>query len=356
MWVSDRIVNIQGRVEGEALGRNFYGVGRFKLTMKRNGVWEWKECLLVVLIFFGQAAHAAVFVKELQIPREGKGDALMLRVYYPGEGSGPWPLVVFSHGFGAGLDAFEVVSREVAAGGVVVVHPQHQDGVGRQAGGGEGLRAGGWGKTAGGGGLVARISEAGLIEGRLRDLRLVVDQAEVWEREIWPQGAVVDLSRVGVAGHSLGAYGAQLLMGVRARVGGGEMRSFRDERFKAGILVSPQGAGQQGLEAESWDQLRSPTLVITGTRDRGAGGQPWEWKREPFDRSPPGNKFLLILDGAHHVAFGGFRGQPNRWTPLVSEVSRQFWKAILCGDEQAGVALRRGIERGSRAGVRWEMR
>ncbi|MFM8414937.1 MAG: hypothetical protein ACKOCX_09445, partial [Planctomycetota bacterium] len=43
-------------------------------------------------------------------------------------------------------------------------------------------------------------------------------------------------------------------------------------------------------------------------QSRGAGGQTVEWKQEPYRLSPPGDKYLVVIDGANHFSFGGRLG------------------------------------------------
>src|SRR3546814_20380330 len=55
-------------------------------------------------------------------------------------------------------------------------------------------------------------------------------------------GIEIDASRPLVAGHDYGAYTAQLVLGVTVSTASGTM-NFTDDRFFAGLLLSPQGVG-----------------------------------------------------------------------------------------------------------------
>jgi hypothetical protein len=46
-------------------------------------------------------------------------------------------------------------------------------------------------------------------------------------------------------------------------------------------------------------------LSLTGTRDRGAFGQDPAWRRDSFELSPPGNKYIAQYQGGHHGSFSG---------------------------------------------------
>jgi len=115
---------------------------------------------------------------------------------------------------------------------------------------------------------------------------------------------VGDRNRMGVGGHSYGAFTAMLVGGVRTYPGG---TSYADPRVKAIIAMSPQGPSDvRGLTRESWNELRTPALFMTGTRDRGiSDAETPEWRQEAYALSPAGEKWLIVLPEATHAAFTG---------------------------------------------------
>jgi hypothetical protein len=71
-------------------------------------------------------------------------------------------------------------------------------------------------------------------------------------------------------------------------------------------------------------------------------GQPAEWRKEPYELSPPGDKYLVWVDGLDH-GFGGVTGvflnprnKPNAnhvaWTKFVTLA---FWEAYLGRNDAA---------------------
>jgi hypothetical protein len=103
-----------------------------------------------------------------------------------------------------------------------------------------------------------------------------------------------------------------------------------DQRVKCILPISAQGTGQQGLTEKSWDALKLPMMTITGTRDRGVGGQGVEWRKEPYKYSPKGDKYLVVIAGANHLSFGG--GLAERGGDITDSVklcSTHFWDAYL---------------------------
>lgn len=175
-------------------------------------------------------------------------------------------------------------------------------------------------------------------ENRVRDLTFILDAVEQVETLVPALKRRSDLSRVGVAGHSLGAYTAMLLGGVTADIGDQKLRSFRDPRVRCILPVSAQGTGQQGLTTSSWSALTIPMLTITGSLDKGGARQGPEWKKQPFDLSPPGDKFLVFIEGAHHVSFGGTGTAAI--TAVVKATTSAFWDAYLKESPAAKEALK----------------
>jgi hypothetical protein len=164
---------------------------------------------------------------------------------------------------------------------------------------------------------------------RVSDVSFLLDSLEDLGRKVPGLSGKMDPVRVGVGGHSLGAYTAQLLGGATIELPGEtKARSFADDRARAILLLSGQGAGQQGLTAHSWDHFTRPLLSVTGTGDRGAKGQGHEWKGEPFQHSPPGDKYHIVIEGAHHGSFTGrFAGEgdtASRLEPMRPGIGKRL--------------------------------
>jgi predicted dienelactone hydrolase len=245
--------------------------------------------------------YAVVPPRVVRLQDAKRKKEVPVSVTAPSSGGGPFPVIVFSHGAGAdGRKGFGITSYW-ASHGYVVLCPTHADSVAlaRERGG------------TGGGGLRDVLSRATRdpLSGveRARDVSFVLDSLDQIGREVPGLAARLDKKRVGVGGHSLGAYTAQLVGGATVTLPGSDKpESFRDQRVRAVLQLSGQGTGQQGLTKDSWKSMDVPMMTVTGTRDRGARGQGPEWKKEPFDFSPPsGNKYHLLLTGAHHGSFTG---------------------------------------------------
>jgi dienelactone hydrolase len=267
-----------------------------------------------------------------------RGKDLAYKVSYP-EGDGPYPLILFSHGFGGSKDAFSTIARHWAGHGYVVIQPTHADGLGRRDG--DRTAAGGRPGRLGAGGLLAGLSDPDRIADRVADLVLILDSLTEIAKTTPALEGRIDAKRIGVGGHSFGAYTAMLIGGVTVDLGGEQGRSFRDRRVTCILPVSAQGTGQQGLTERSWAGLTIPMMTITGTRDRGVGGQGVDWKKEPYAFSPPGSKYLVVIDGANHLSFGGgLGGRGSEITDVVKLTSTLFWDAFLKDSDPARASLR----------------
>jgi len=258
---------------------------------------------------------------------------LPYKVYYPKTG-GPYPLILFSHGFGGNKDAFGPIGKHWASHGYVVIHPTHSDGLNRRK---ADAKEAGEQKSATPprfGGLLGGLNDPVKIGERVADLVLILDQLHHLPKAVPGLKDKIDAKSIGVAGHSFGAYTTMLIGGVTVDLGQDKSKSFLDKRVKCILPISAQGTGQQGLTKKSWDTLKRPMMTITGTRDRGAGGQDVEWKKEPYKYSPKGDKYLVVIDGANHFSFGGSVGRLGRdVTESVKLCSTHFWEAYLKDSE-----------------------
>lgn len=308
--------------------------------------------LAFVVSFFVQPALADEAVKSkeglltvetadgLTLEDAARKKALSYKVYYPKTG-GPYPVILFSHGFGGNKDAFDPISRHWASHGYVVIHPTHADGLGRQK---ADPKKNGTAKPAAQprpGGLLGALSDPEKIGDRVADLVLILDHLNELSKAVPGLKEKIDTKSIGVGGHSFGAYTAMLIGGVTADVGKDKGNSFLDKRVKCILPISGQGTGQQGLTDKSWDALKLPMMTITGTRDQGVGGQGVEWKKEPYKYSPTGDKYLVVIDGAHHLSFGGGLGaRGGDITDSVKLCSTHFWDAYLKDSEASKKYLR----------------
>lgn len=239
---------------------------------------------------------------------EGKGPDLSLTVRYPSDGKAK-AIVVFCHGLGSSRAAYGGLTQLWVAQGYLVIHPTFADSIFEVARAypdlgldpaDESLTL--WAKTR----PKARKKMFQILHDpdhwidRVRIVRQVLDNIPAILSATGTQAHDLPMA---IAGHSFGAYTAQLLAGAVVDFPDGE-KTFRDHRFSAALVLSGQGRDQQGLRDGSWNQMTGPVLTVTGQKDGGAKGQDWRWKCEPYELAPPGGKVLAVLDDANHYLGG----------------------------------------------------
>ena len=247
---------------------------------------------------------------------------LELRVRIPVPASGTvaptdgWPLVIFSHGAGGSRAAFADLLDFWASHGYASIAPTHADSIElrKRRGGADArelLTPEGRTKLLSEVRLGDRVADCTSILDRLGDVSAAVAQAGGAE-------FTINARQLAIAGHSAGAYTAQLAAGVKARAAGVGRRglgftSIGDARFKAAIIISGQGTASRLLGEDSWSDVKIPLFVITGSLDDSPpnmGHETPESRQHPFAKSrgtanggPPA--YLLFIEGATHSSYQG---------------------------------------------------
>lgn len=252
-------------------------------------------------------------------------------IEYPTRG-GPFPIIIFSHGYGGSNMGYEPLTSFWTSYGYVVIRPAHADAKKlaplvrdeiiqrrrdrneqRQEENRDRERARAQAQEP----KPPRPNLAEAIwdrerepqwRDRARDLTLVIDSLDQLEQRFPELKGKMDHTRIGVGGHSYGAFAAMLLSG--AQTFGNPPLKLADSRVKAALEMSPQGvSANRGLTAESWRNVRIPVLYMTGSRDFGADqNESPDWRRTAFENSPAGDKFFASIEGARHLSFTGMVG------------------------------------------------
>lgn len=272
---------------------------------------------------------------DLVLHDAARNKDLRVVAVYPRE-TGAYPVLVFSHGFGASSRYYSTLSRYWASHGYVVLLPTHADSLSLRPGGenwigvGEDIRE------------MFRDPEAWV--NRPKDVSFLLDCLPQLEEQAPDLAGKMDAEKIGVGGHSFGAYTAQVIGGATLTLPGqAQPVSLADNRVKAVLMLSGQGPGQMGLTDGSWQNFRLPAMSMTGSLDRGALGQAPEWRRRAFELCPPGDKYLVFIEGASHFSFNDLVGplasleQPQREaiSGYIRIASLAFWDAYLKGEAAA---------------------
>ena len=243
-------------------------------------------------------------------------------IEYPTRGTGPFPIIIFSPGYGGSSHAYEALISYWTSYGYVCIRPMHADSGALRDTMNDLLQMHPEDKRPGRRERATpRPAEAprnrpNLAEAiwdkereaqwrdRVRDITVILDSLNDLEKNYPELAGKMDHANIGVGGHSYGAFTAMLVGGAKTfsnpPVSGG------DPRVKAIVAMSPQGvAANRGLTAESWRDVRVPAMFMTGSRDYASETEGPDWRRTAFENSPAGDKYFVLINGAGHMTFTG---------------------------------------------------
>jgi dienelactone hydrolase len=239
--------------------------------------------------------------------RSAPSRTLVTEVYLP-RGKGPFPLIVFAHGFGGNPGKLTQMLSAWARAGYVVAAPTFpltND------------------LTPAPQILVDYVNQPG-------DLSFVIDQMQKRSRRSdSPLSRKVDARHIGLAGHSLGGvtvYGAAF------------NECCRDPRVDAAVVMD----GRDAPFGESRFSFRgTPLLIIHLTGDPVV---PLSYAQDIYDQARPPKYLMALSQGVH---FEPFEDVPNPHDAAVVATTIAFWDAYL-GDEPGArrAIVRAGTEPG----------
>ncbi|WOX06907.1 alpha/beta hydrolase family protein [Microbulbifer pacificus] len=283
-----------------------------------------KDADVSAIYGFAPGPHEAKVIPEMTL---STGDGpLTLTAFYPAT-EGSFPLVVFSHGNFSNRRAYDRIILHWVSHGYVVLAPDHMD--------------------AGGllNGIVAmtRYGKDGVMQQRPRDLINILDGLDSLAAQSAELDRRIDRNRVASAGHSFGAFTAQMLGGADAAVPGTDTRlRDLDTRIQAVVAFSPPGPMFDMVDQQSWQNMKVPQLVTTGTWDVEARFfRDWRLHAMSYERGVKGLNSLLLTEGTDHY-FGNLICRLEREVApqsdalmMANAVSLAFLDTQLKGNKQA---------------------
>lgn len=273
-----------------------------------------------------QAAYDPLAVSETKVIsetreiRDAKRDRIIpVRVYLPEKKH--VPVILFSHGLGGSRDNNAWLGEHWAKRGYFAVflqHPGSDDAVWKEAPTGQRM------------GNMKSAASFENLKLRGEDVKAVIDELAVWNKDgEWKDR--MDLEHIGISGHSFGAHTAQIVAGQE--FAGGKI-SFRDPRVSAAIMMSP-AAPALGDPAKSFESIRIPCLLLTGTLDESPIGKTTPADRlKVFPALTNAPAWLVVFDKGTHSSFGG-RGKEDRYRKATTALATAFLDANLKGEEVA---------------------
>ncbi len=268
-----------------------------------------------------------------------------IKVHVPKQ-DGKYPAIVISHGAGGFWDANLAQARHLASHGYVVLALEH---VGSNT---ERMKE----KFQFEKNLRAMTRNSVEVLTRPKDVSFALDRAEEWNRIHPKLKDKIDLTRVGMLGHSFGAYTTLATCGARVALdwltpviapGKGLGPDLSDARVKACVALSPQGPGEPFFLEESFATINRPVFGITGSKDKAQDLSP-ENRRRFFALIPAGDKIFLWLANADHNGFSDSTGSGklklpstsrDDVQPIVRAATLLFFESHLRGDKDADKAL-----------------
>lgn len=267
---------------------------------------------------------------DLKIEDKARARIIPIKVYLPKDTATVCPIILFSHGLGGSKDGNGFMGEHWAKRGYVAVFLQH-------AGSDESV----WKEIELRDRMTAMQKAASPQNMILRcdDVKKTINQLEDWNREEkHPLLKKLDLTHIGMSGHSFGANTTQATAGQSFPLVG---QKFTDNRIDAAIAYSPGSPPRGG--ATAFASVKVPWLLMTGTKDTSPiGGQTVESRLDVYPNLPKTiDKYELVLDNAEHSAFSGRAlpgdkqtRNPNHHKAILA-LSTAFWDAYLNDDPEA---------------------
>jgi len=272
------------------------------------------------------------------------GRAVPYLIRYPQGMSGPVPVVIFSHGLGGSRRGAVYYAEHLASHGYVVVMVQHPGSdvsiwrtirpdltnVDRAA-------------------LARATADPMVTINRFLDIPFALDQLTAMTAAAGPLHGLLDMTRVGMSGHSFGAVTTQAMAGQVYPNG----RSLPEPRFRAFLAMSPSPS-RDGDNDRAFGGLTRPFLSLTGTEDSftirpdESDAEVVAGRQQPFAHLG-GPSMLVLLTGGDHMVFSGRQevgGPPrpldDRHRAIIKAASLAWWDAWLKDDARALAYLHDG--------------
>ena len=265
----------------------------------------------------------AATIARLDLADPARGREVTVRITHPAA-PGAYPVVVFSHALAGSKDQYAPLMEFWASHGVVCVQPDHID-------------------SANLGGSPRDFTNRW---DRVKDIILVLDSIPHIEAAIGVPGLALHTDRAVVGGHFYGADTAELAAGMKVFGSDASTSVERDPRVKAIVVLSGQGLGQ-GLTEQSWAGLRLPVLVLSGSLTPSPRtGNDARWRLDPFKYSPPGDKYMVYIEGLGAGLAGlgdGSREADETRAAIVRSATMAFLDTYLRGDGGGLDAMNRGV-------------
>jgi hypothetical protein len=173
------------------------------------------------------------------------------------------------------------------------------------------------------------------------DVSFAFDQLEKLNGGESPLKHRLDMNRIGVGGHSFGAYTTLAIAGETFVLPSGRIASLGDPRVKAALPMSAPVPMNKARLEQAFGSIKIPCLHMTGTKDFSPIGETKaEERRLPYDHINGADQFLVTFKDGDHMIFSG-RGllpggeKDSFFQRYIRMSSTAFWDAYLKEDAKA---------------------
>ena len=268
------------------------------------------SALMLILVTLSVAAGGETASKEGYKPAPGprtvatvdcdwqdgrRNRPVPARIYYPEDDTGPFPVIIFSHGLGGSREGYAYLGQHWASHGYVSVHIQHP-----------GSDTAVWKDNPRPMESMKSAANADNAIQRPADVRFAIDQMEKMNREPGPLRGRLDLQHIGMAGHAFGAHTTLLIIGQRLPGLDSDAKPLSDPRVRAAIAMSSPAPQARNRLDEAFAAIKVPCFHMTGTIDVSPiGGTTPKDRRIPFDHTRGADRYLVTFKGGDHMIFSG---------------------------------------------------
>jgi predicted dienelactone hydrolase len=258
------------------------------------------------------SAYRGVFLRDgkTQVTLYGKA----MRDVPPKQATGsPYPLVIISHGYPGNRFLLSHLAENLATKGYVVAAIDHTDSTYSDQGK--------FGST---------------LVNRPLDQLFVLNAIDRLSKESGHfLSGLVDTSRTGLIGYSMGGYGAVITAGAGvtkeavaydAGVPGGTLgvhlagsetqAKLGDQRIKAVVAIAPWGMQRGFWNQDGLAKIRTPILYVAGSKDDVSGYE--KGVRALYDGTINATRYLLTFENANHNAAAPIPAPVESWQAVES--------------------------------------
>jgi predicted dienelactone hydrolase len=249
--------------------------------MRESSLIRCAAGFLAMLVACVGLSASSGFARESKATDFQEIGGLKVAVWLPERNTpGPWPIIIFSHGFHGCAQQSTFLTKALAASGYAVFAPNHRDA------GCADMRA--WaGRPATPFRDPQKWDESTYAD-RAHDVEHLLDSLAQDPRYHSPP---FDWQHVGLMGHSLGGYTVLSI--------GGAWAHLKDPRVKAVLALSPYSA--PFIAHQTLGGIDAPVMYQGGTHDFGI--TPFIAKANGAYDQTPAPKYFVEFDGAGHFAW-----------------------------------------------------